>query len=79
MKHYIGLDVSIKRTFICVINEHGKIIREGSENTEPHLIDDYLEKLEVTEMPAKIARAFLFHLRFTNSEKGLGEKKKESR
>ena len=42
MKHYIGLDVSMKRTFICVINEHGKIVREGSENTDPHLIADYL-------------------------------------
>jgi predicted NBD/HSP70 family sugar kinase len=31
MKHYIGLDVSMKRTFICVINELGKVIREGSE------------------------------------------------
>jgi hypothetical protein len=27
MKHYIGLDVSMKRTFICVINEQGKIVR----------------------------------------------------
>ncbi|KAG6559013.1 hypothetical protein RHABOEDO_000007 [Candidatus Rhabdochlamydia oedothoracis] len=24
MKHYIGLDVSMKRTFICVLNEQGK-------------------------------------------------------
>ncbi len=45
MKHYIGLDVSMKRTFICVINEQGKIIHEGSENTDPHLIADYLSKL----------------------------------
>jgi transposase len=42
MKHYIGLDVSMKTTFICVINEQGKIVREGSENTDPHLIADYL-------------------------------------
>jgi len=33
----------MKRTFICVVNEHGKIIREGSENTEPHLIDNYIK------------------------------------
>jgi predicted NBD/HSP70 family sugar kinase len=37
MKYYIELDVSMKRTFICVINEQGKIVREGSENTDPHL------------------------------------------
>ena len=50
MKHYIGLDVSMKRTFICVINEQGKIIREGSENTEPHLIANYLSKLGLEEI-----------------------------
>lgn len=45
MKHYIGLDVSMKRTFICVIDEQGKMIHEGSEATYPHLIADYLSKL----------------------------------
>ena len=50
MKHYIGLDVSMKRTFICVINELGKMIHEGSENTDPHLISDYLSKLSLEEM-----------------------------
>lgn len=33
MKHYIGLDVSMKRTFICVLSEQGKIVHEGAENT----------------------------------------------
>ncbi len=50
MKHYIGLDVSMKRTFICVINEQGKIIHEGAENTDPHLIAGYLSKLGIEEM-----------------------------
>lgn len=50
MKHYIGLDVSMKRTFICVLNEQGKIVHEGSENTEPRLIADYLSKLDLKEM-----------------------------
>ena len=50
MNHYIGLDVSMKRSFICVINEHGKIIHEGWESTAPHLIADYLEKLSLEEM-----------------------------
>ena len=50
MKHYIGLDVSMKRTFICVINEHGKIVHEGSENTDPHLITNYLSKLSLEEI-----------------------------
>lgn len=50
MKHYIGLDVSMKRSFICVINEQGKMIHEGSESTDPHLITDYLTKLGLEEM-----------------------------
>jgi transposase len=50
MKHYIGLDVSMKRTFICAINEQGKIVHEGSETTDPHLIADYLLRLELEEL-----------------------------
>ena len=50
MKHYIGLDVSMKRTFICVINEQGKMMHEGSESTDPHLIADYLSKLGLEEI-----------------------------
>jgi len=50
MQHYIGLDVSMKRTFICVLNEQGKIVHEGSESTDPHLIADYLSKLSLKEM-----------------------------
>ncbi len=45
MKDYIGLDVSMKRTFICVLNEQGKTIHEGLEATDPHLIAGYLFKL----------------------------------
>jgi len=50
MKHYIGLDVSMKRTFICIMNEQGKITHEGSEMTDPHSIADYLSKFNFEEM-----------------------------
>ena len=50
MKHYIALGVSMKRTFICVINEYGKIIAKSSERTDPHLIGEYLEKLNFEEV-----------------------------
>jgi hypothetical protein len=40
----------MKRTFICVINEQGKIIREGSEDTDAQFIADYLSKLGLEEM-----------------------------
>ena len=28
MKHYAGLDVSVKETSICIVDETGKICRE---------------------------------------------------
>jgi len=50
MKHYIGLDVSMKRTFICAVNEQGKIIHQGSESTDPDVIADYLLRLGLEEL-----------------------------
>jgi transposase len=44
MKHYVGLDVSMKTTFICVLNEEGQVVHEGHVQTNPHLIVDYLNK-----------------------------------
>jgi transposase len=44
MKHYVGLDVSMKTTFICILDETGKIVHEGHEKTNPHSIADYLDK-----------------------------------
>jgi transposase len=34
MKHYVGLDVSIKQTAICIVDEAGKIVREAKVATE---------------------------------------------
>jgi transposase len=34
MKHYVGLDVSIKQTGICIVDEAGKIMREAKVATE---------------------------------------------
>jgi predicted NBD/HSP70 family sugar kinase len=35
MKHYVGLDVSLNETAICVVNEDGTIVREGKTLSEP--------------------------------------------
>lgn len=61
MKHYIGLDVSMERTFICVVNEAKTIVHEGSEKTNPHLIADYLEKLNLEEMSVGFESGSLTH------------------
>lgn len=36
MKHYIGLDVSMKETSICIVDEAGKIVFEKEVNTDPN-------------------------------------------
>ena len=29
MEYYVGLDVSLNRTSICVVNQTGSVVREG--------------------------------------------------
>lgn len=35
MKLFVGLDVSLEKTAICVISEHGKIVKEAQVASEP--------------------------------------------
>lgn len=44
MKHYVGLDVSMKETFICIEDETGKIVAEGKKKTDPDAIAEYVNK-----------------------------------
>jgi transposase len=36
--HYVGLDVSLKQTSICVVNQLGSVVREGVVGSEPEAI-----------------------------------------
>ena len=38
MQHYVGLDVSVKETSVCIIDKAGKVIREVKVATEPAAI-----------------------------------------
>jgi transposase len=38
MLHYVGLDVSLKQTSICVVNETGSVVREGVVDSDPDAI-----------------------------------------
>ena len=38
MEHYVGLDVSLKLTSICVVDRTGKIEREGVVGSDPEAI-----------------------------------------
>ena len=43
MKHYVGLDVSVKETAVCVVDEAGKIVRELKVPSHP---EDLVELLK---------------------------------
>ena len=47
MKFYAGLDVSLKETAICVVDENGVILKEGSVASGRDAIVAWLEKLNV--------------------------------
>ena len=38
MRLFVGLDVSLEKTAICVISEHGKIVREAQAASEPEAL-----------------------------------------
>src|SRR5215475_8730833 len=38
MVHYVGLDVSLKQTSICVVNQAGSVVREGVVDPDPEAI-----------------------------------------
>ena len=44
MKYYVGLDVAMKETFMCVVNEEGKRIFESKAPTDPQAIYDEFAK-----------------------------------
>jgi transposase len=48
MRLFIGLDVSLAKTAICVLSEHGKIIREAEVASEPGPLTAWLHALDGT-------------------------------
>ena len=38
MEHYVGLDVSLKLTAICVVDQVGSVVREGVVDSDPEAI-----------------------------------------
>ena len=43
MEHYVGLDVSLKLTAICIVNQAGKIEREGVVPSDPEAIAAFIK------------------------------------
>src|SRR4051812_40657302 len=42
MNYFVGLDVSVRTTSICVLNEAGAVVREGKVESEPEAIAKFL-------------------------------------
>jgi transposase len=38
MEYYVGLDVSLKQTSICVVNQTGSVVRQGAVDSDPEAI-----------------------------------------
>ena len=47
MKFFAGLDVALKETAICVVDDNGVILKEGTVASEPASIVTWLEALNV--------------------------------
>jgi transposase len=43
MEHYVGLDVSLKLTAICIVNQTGRIEREGVVPSDPEAIAAFIK------------------------------------
>ena len=52
MEYYVGLDVSLKQTSICVVDRTGSVVREGVVDSDPDAISVYVR----SKAPAREAR-----------------------
>ena len=42
MEHYVGLDVSLRQTAVCVVDQSGKIIREAMIPSDPEAVATFV-------------------------------------
>lgn len=47
MRYFVGLDVSLQKTAVCVVDHDGKIVHEGFCDTEPEQIVSWLKERRV--------------------------------
>lgn len=51
MEHYVGLDISMKETSICIIDQEGKVVCQRREKSDPESIAKCLKN---TKLPLKL-------------------------
>jgi len=61
MKHYVGLDVSLKETSICIVNSEGNIVYQGQETTNPSKIAKHLRGINLSLEKVAIESGSLSH------------------
>lgn len=61
MKHYVGLDVSMQKTFVCILDENGKILHEDCIKTDPTLIADFLDDMKLKDIVLGFESGSLSH------------------
>ena len=42
MEYYVGVDVSLKESSVCVVDDKGKIVREAKAMSEPEALRDLI-------------------------------------
>ena len=60
MEHYVGLDVSLKQTSICVVNQVGSVVREGVVDSEPEAIAEIDWTGRISKRGDAMLRSYLF-------------------
>src|SRR4051812_3531636 len=45
VEHYAGIDVSLERSSVCVVDAIGRIIREAKVASEPEALVDFFRRL----------------------------------
>ena len=55
MDHFAGLDVSVKETSICIVDDTGRIVREVKVASEPEAL---LQVLRLCRLGTQTPRAF---------------------
>lgn len=43
MEHYAGIDVSLERSSVCVVDAKGKIVKEAKVASEPDALVSFFE------------------------------------
>ena len=48
MEHYVGIDVSLEQSSLCVVDATGKIVREAKIASAPEALVSFFRQLGVT-------------------------------